>query len=144
MREEDALPTVAPQGDTREVLSRYEAFTLGSLQLIGLGLAYTLTAQDAVLLGETGGGALIIALTTVLASLGCSVLAILFRHSYAKWAMKASLVREEGERRRRSKLGLQYRRWMRRLLLAAAVLLAAGLASLAVGMWARFIGSMHA
>src|SRR5438132_976853 len=54
MREEDALPTVAPQGDTREVLSRYEAFTLGSLQLIGLGLAYTLMAQDAVLLGETG------------------------------------------------------------------------------------------
>ena len=30
-----------------------------------------------------------------------------------------------GERRRRSKLALQYRRWMRRLILAATVLMAA-------------------
>jgi hypothetical protein len=137
--QEDSTPAVSDA--SREALFRNDAFAIGALQLVSLVIVFVLVAQGASLTSPTGGGAIMIALTAGSASLACSVVAAFFRHEYARWTAKSSRTAEAERRQRRSKLAKSFRRWVRRLTIAATVLLVAALLALVVGMWARFVAA---
>jgi len=136
MRDEDNIAQ-SPSHASRQVLFRNEAFVIGALITVSLVVAFALVGQGPALVASTGSGALMVALTVVFASLACSVVASLFRH--IKWLVKATVVGDQVKRQRRLKLGKWYRRWTRRLMLSATILLILSLVALVVGTWARFI-----
>jgi hypothetical protein len=123
----------------RQVLFQNEAFAIGMLQAVSGAAVFGVISQIPALQSNAGGLPVLIALTTLILALACAVLSAWFRHEYKKWDVKARVTHDEDERARRLNSASFYVGAMRRLMMAAALLILAALGALLVGLWGQYL-----
>lgn len=117
----------------QEQVSDAERFALAAIQTVSAATAFGILNQFRTLLEVAGPLAVLIALTLDVAALAVSIVAAYLRHEYRKWEIEARL-RQPGRY-------IQYLLWMRRLMLAAAVLIVVALGTFLVAMWWKYFVS---